>query len=51
VEDFADRIKAQRGMRLAELPSDKRQGMENQIARLAGSQLLACLLAGPVSPA
>jgi hypothetical protein len=51
VEDFADRIKAQRGMRLAELPSDKRQGMENQIARLAGSQLLASLLAEPVSPA
>lgn len=50
VADFADRIKAQRGARLAELPSDKRQGMENQIARLAGSQLLTSLLAGASVP-
>lgn len=51
VADFADRIRTQRGVRLAELPSDIRRGMENRIARLAGSELLAGLLAEPVSPA
>lgn len=49
--EFADRIKAQRGTRLAGLPPEQRQGVENRIARLAGSQLLASLLAEPGSPA
>jgi hypothetical protein len=48
---FADRIKAQRGTRLAGLPPEQRQGIEDNIARLAGSQLLASLLAEPGPPA
>lgn len=37
--DSADRIKAQRGTRLADLPPEQRQGVENRIARLETGRL------------
>jgi hypothetical protein len=48
--EFAGRIKAQRGTRLAGLSPEQRQYWEIRIARLAGSQLLASLLADPGHP-
>jgi hypothetical protein len=49
--ELAGRIKAQRDTRLAGLPPEQREYWEIRIARLAGSQLLAGLLAEPGPPA
>lgn len=50
VAEFADRIKAQRRTRLAELPLERRQGIEEQIARLAAVRCWSAFSPSPGQP-